>query len=226
MRVRDLMTREVATVSEHDSLKEAARIMTEKGVSGLPVVDTEGVVVGMLSEADFVERAGGERAGLVAMLFDRDVRRLKAEVVGQAMSKNVVSVDGDASYTVAARLMDRKRVKRLPVVDGAGRLIGIVSRSDVLGVFARPDEAIVDHITERIVKETLDLEPGAVTVVVEEGQVTLRGEVPTRMEARLLEDLSKSVDGVLGVDSQVRYERDDTRTSEGSRTRGAPRPNW
>jgi CBS domain-containing protein len=225
MRVRDLMTKEVATISEDDSLKEAARIMTEKRVSGLPVVDSEGIVIGMLSEADFVERAGNERAGLVAMLFDRNVRRLKAEVVGQAMTKNVITVDGDAPYTLAARLMDRKRVKRLPVVDGAGRLLGIVSRSDVLGVFARPDEAIADHIRQRIINETLDLEPDSVTVAVEEGQVSLMGEVPTRMEARLLEDLSKAVDGVLAVDSQVRYRHDDTRTSEG-RTRGAPRPNW
>ncbi|CAN5818219.1 hypothetical protein BH23ACT5_BH23ACT5_06370 [soil metagenome] len=180
----------------------------------------------MLSEADFVERAGGERAGLVAMLFDRNVRRLRAEVVGEAMTKHVISVDADAPYTLAARLMDRKRVKRLPVVDNAGRLLGIVSRSDVLGVFARPDHEIADHIRRHIVSETLDLEPDSVTVLVEEGRVILTGEVQTRMEARLLEDLSKAVNGVLAVVAQVRHRLDDTHTSEGSRPRGAPRPNW
>jgi CBS domain-containing protein len=227
MRVEDLMTTEVVTVKEDTPLKDAARLMAGRAISGLPVVDDDDRVVGMLTEADFVERTSNqERAGLVRMLFERDSRRLKADSVGGAMSRNVVCIEPQASHSQAARVMDRKVVKRLPVVDEDGHLLGIISRSDILSVFARPDDAIEGEIRHRIIGQVLALESDAVSVSVDEGRVELEGLVPAKTEAQLLADLVPSVDGVISVDSRVRYQVDDTVRTDESRPYGVPRPNW
>lgn len=227
MKVSDLMTTEVTTVSPETSLKEAARLMSGLGVSGLPVVEADGRVVGMLTEADFVERASAShRAGLLESLFDRDSRRLRADSVGEAMTRNVISVGPDASHRSAARVMDRKAIKRLPVIDADGHLLGIVSRSDVLSVFARPDESIERDVRQRLIGQVLMLNPEDVAVTVDDGRVNLAGTVPTRTEARLLEDLVAGVDGVMEVTCTVGYLMDDTRRSEETRPFGVPRPNW
>lgn len=227
MKVKELMTSDVVSVTEETPLKEAARLMTGRGISGLPVVDDEGRVIGMLSEADFVERSSaGERAGLVGMLFDRSSRRLKADSVGGAMSRNVIAIAPDATHRQAARVMERKNVKRLPVIDDDGHLLGIVSRSDVLSVFARPDEAIEHDIRYRIIGQVLALDESELSVVVKDGHVDLAGSVPTKTEARLLEELSAGVDGVMSVDSGLHYLVDDTKRADESRPYGVPRPNW
>lgn len=227
MLIKDLMTTDVVTVREDTPLKEAARLMAGKGISGLPVVDAEDRLVGIVTEADFVERTSHrERAGLVKMLFDRDSRRLKSDSVGGAMTHNVLCIEPDATHAHAARLMERRKVKRLPVVDEDGTLLGIVSRADILSVFARPDEAIEDEVRHRIIGQVLALEPDTVSVEVEEGRVRLEGTVPARTEAELLSDLVPGVDGVISVDSRVRYLVDDTARTEESRPYGVPRPNW
>src|SRR5690606_3896103 len=118
MKVRDLMTTEVVSVSESTSLKEAAQLMASHGLSGLPVV-SEGKVVGVVSEADFVERSSTRsRASLVELLFSRGERRREADTVGEVMTRDVVTIGPDANHADAARLMRRKRVKRPPAVAG------------------------------------------------------------------------------------------------------------
>lgn len=227
MRIRDLMTKDVITVREDTPLKEAAQLMAGHGVSGLPVVDEEGRVVGILTEADFVDRAGAKaRAGLVDALFDRTSRRLAGDSVGAAMTHNVVTIEPDVSHAYAARIMQKRKVKRLPVAEEDGRLVGVVSRSDILGVFARPDDEITHDIRDRIIGQVLALEPDSVTVEVEDGRVELSGTVPSKTEARLLEDLSTGVDGVMHVESNVRYRVDDTKPANEPRPYGVPRPNW
>jgi CBS domain-containing protein len=151
---------------------------------------------------------------------------LAADTVGKAMSRSVVTVEPDATHNVAAGLMKRKSVKRLPVVDDAGELVGILSRGDILSVYARPDSEIARELTDRIIGRVMALEPGAVTVAVTDGAVVLEGTVPTRTEADLLADLAPNVAGVISVDCRVGYRVDDTQRADEPRPAGVPRPNW
>lgn len=153
MRVRDLMTMDVKTIRPEASLKEAAREMVERGVSGLPVVDGAGNLVGIITEADFLSRELGRsgRRRLLDSLFVGDTPPHEAETVAEAMSTSPVVIYPDASITEAARVMVGHGVKRLPVVDEEGLLIGVVSRADVVNAFTVPDDVIEDEIREDIV---------------------------------------------------------------------------
>jgi CBS domain-containing protein len=226
------MTNLVVTGRDDMSLKEAARLMSEGAISGLPVVDDQGVVIGIVSEGDFVQRAGGKRReSLLDLLFDHDKAKLDAKTVGEAMTNKVVTIDQDATHATAARLMEKKGVKRLPVVDADGRLVGIVSRSDILDVFVRPDDAIEQEIRLHVISEVIGADPEDVEVEVDEGVVTLSGTLPARTDVLLLEHLSAGVDGVLGVDSTVHSMVDDTAGAYGPEVLGPtqfgmPRRNW
>lgn len=150
MKVRELMTTDMVTVSPDTPLKEAARLMAGRGISGLPVLEDERVV-GILSEADFVPRTSSHgRAGLIDLPFNRETRLLAPDAVGDAMTRDVISIGPDDSHVDAARTVRRRRVKRLPVIDD-GHLVGVVSRADILAVFTRPDDAIEHDIRHRIV---------------------------------------------------------------------------
>lgn len=227
MRVSELMSTDLATVREDTPLKEAARVMTGRGVSGLPVVDDADHLVGIISESDFVDKAGGQtRSGLIGALFERDARLVDADTVGAIMTRHVVSIEPLASHQQAARLMRTKRVKRLPVVNEAGALVGIVSRSDILGVFARSDATIEHEIRHRLIGQVLAIDGGRVEISVAEGHVGLAGTVPTKTDARLLEELSTDVAGVISVESSLNYLVDDTQRAHETQPYGMPRPNW
>lgn len=226
MKVRELMTVDPVTARPDTPLKEAARLMASRGISGLPVVEG-GKVVGIVTEADFVERtAGMGRASLADILLNRKDRLVGASTVGDVMSVPVFGVGPDDSHVQAARIMKRKRVKRLPVMNHEGYLLGVVSRSDILAVFTRPDAVIEQDIRHRIIGQVLAMEPERLAVEVEDGNVRIEGSVQARTEASLLEDLVSEVDGVWSVEAQIHYLVDDTRRSEETRPYGAPRPNW
>jgi len=216
VKVRDVMTADVVSIEPDAPLKEAARRMVEAAVSGLPVVD-DGVVVGMITEADFVEaeadRAwGGERRRLLRALFG-EARRRAATTVAEAMSRNPITVDPEADLAEAARLMSERGVKRLPVVDPDGRLLGLVSRADIVAAFARPDDVIADEIVHDLVERVLLLEPDMVEVTVDDGVVTLSGRVPNRSDARILAALVERLEGVVAVDAdELGWDFDDTKT--------------
>lgn len=223
MKVRSLMTTAVVTIHPETPLKEAAELMTRNGVGGLPVVDESGRLVGMLTEADFVARtSASDRAGLLRSLFEPSARLLRAETAGQAMSRDLVTVSPESSHTAAASLMKRKSVKRLPVVDDQGALVGIVSRSDILGVYARSDSEIRDEIINRIMGQVVAVDHRTTNVQVEHGRVHLSGTLPTRPEVRLVEELAGTVAGVIGVDSDLAYRTDDTAPEGGPRPAGIP----
>lgn len=214
MKLRTLMTRDVISVGPETSLKEAARRMIEAEVSGLPVTDGDGHLVGIVSEADFVaaeaDRRRGQRAGLLRFVFRETEIPTRERVVRDVMSTELVTLGPDADHAEAARVMQRERVKRIPVVED-GNLVGLVSRSDIIRVFARPDREIVDEINDHIMGDILWIDPRRVTVRSDDGNVELRGRLETKTDADLLAKLVARADGVISVASHLDWDVDNTR---------------
>ena len=220
MKVRDIMTTDPVKVTADTRLKEAARLMVRHRVSGLPVVDEGGKLIGILSEGDFIRReAGRDRPHGVSLLDavfgEGELQPVGAETVAEIMTRSVVTITPEATVGEAARVMGRRSVKRLPVVDLDGELIGIVSRADVVGAFTKPDDVIEDEVREDLIRRLLFLDPELVEVSVSDGVVTLEGELENRTEAHLLEELSRRIAGVVRVESRLLYKVDDRKLERG-----------
>ncbi len=205
MKVRELMTKDVVSVRQDTSLREAAAMLVEHRVSGLPVVrGTE--VVGVLSEADVVARtSGGTTGGLLSWLFEPEIaeRKVSAQTVGEAMSAPAVTIAATRPVHEAARRMITEGVNRLPVFED-GKLVGILTRADIVRAFARSDDELAREIRDEILRRTFWVEPGQVEVTVADGRVTLEGEVETETDAELLPIFVSRVPGVVGVHSELR----------------------
>lgn len=214
MKVRDLMTTDPITTTADAPLKEAARTMVREKISGLPVMDGT-KLVGMVTEGDFLRQEANRdqpyRLSLLEALFGDGTAEPEAETVGEVMTSPVITITPDATISEAARVMSHRKVKRLPVVDDDGVLIGVISRADVVNAFTKPDEVIEDEVREDIVRRLLFLEPDAIDVKVKGGVVTLSGELENRTEAHLLEELTRRIAGVIRVVSHLTYEVDDGR---------------
>jgi CBS domain-containing protein len=218
MQVREVMTTEVMTVGPDTGLKAAARLMIDNGISGLPVVNDDGTLVGIITEADFLSREARRShrryRRLLEALFGERETQPAGDTVGDAMTRHPVVVDPDTRVAEAAREMADRSIKRLLVVDEAGKLVGIVSRADIMRLFTRPDAAIAEQIRDDVATRVLMIDPDRVSIEVSEGVVALRGAVPTRTDARLLEELTRRIEGVVRVDNHVSYDMDDGRAPE------------
>lgn len=199
MRVDQVMTRDVLAVSPATSLKEAAPLFTASRISGLPVVD-EGRLVGVLSESDIVAKeTSGYEEGAVSAQEERHLRRERAaETVGEAMATDVVTTEPWESVWAAADRMIVHGVHRLPVVS-RGRLVGIVTRTDLIRAFARSDGAVEHDVREQLLP-SVGLDPQALDVQVERGVVTLAGAVPSDLVADCLHATVHLVPGVVRVE--------------------------
>ncbi|WP_225829880.1 CBS domain-containing protein [Streptomyces sp. NK08204] len=193
--VGDLMTPTVVSVQPGTPLDEIARLLDEYGVTAVPVVDDESRPVGVVSQADLLRKQTSADVGHTA----RDV-----------MTSPAVVAEPGWNAVRAARTMDRRKVKRLPVVDDDGRLIGVISRSDLIQLFLRRDRAIQEEIIEDVVMRTLGLAPSALTVEVTDGRVTLSGSVARRSLVPVTVRLCEGVDGVVDVVNRLGFDRDDT----------------
>ena len=195
MNVVDLMTTEVIAVSRDTGLREAARLMFRNRVSGLPVTEPDGTLIGIITEADFlrleVERQEGARDQMAT--------------VGEVMSIGVVTIRPEMEIYEAAKIMTVQEVKRLPVVDDDNRLLGVISRADIVSIFTRPDDVIEDEIREDLLRRVLFIDPDELGVSVTNGVVALSGEVGTRAEASMLEELTNRLDGVFGVETKLTW---------------------
>lgn len=214
MRVIDLMTTDVVTIHPDQTIKDAARMMVNERVSGLPVVDDSGKLIGIVTEADFLEREvdkEGPSGGLLGAVFGPSERHPDAVTVREVMSANVITVASDATLAEAARVMAGNSVKRLPIVDADGKVLGVLSRADIVAAFARPDELIDDEIREDITKRILFIDPDTLDISVTDGIVALGGELPTKTDARILEELCRRLEGVVSVDSSLSWKVDDTK---------------
>lgn len=220
MNVSDVMTADVKTIGPDAPLKEAATLMVKVGISGLPVVDNAGKVLGIITEADFVtaeaNRSWGRQRRRLLTNFLGETEHPKAKTVGDVMSRNPHTIDRGSTVTEAARKMTDHGVKRLPVVLPDGTLDGIISRADVMGAFARSDEALQSEVTNDIAFGILQFADGDVVVDVVDGVVHLSGGVSTRSEARLFAELSSRVEGVVSVESDVTWITDDTKPEFGA----------
>jgi CBS domain-containing protein len=127
------------------------------------------------------------------------------------MTREVFTLDESADHADAARLMQAKRIKRIPVVAVDGRLLGVVSRSDILRAFARSDAEIIDEVTERVMRHILWIDPKRVTVTSTDGNVVLRGQLETKSDANLLVELVDRLDGVVSVTGQLTWEVDNAK---------------
>lgn len=213
-RVMDVMTREVVTVTDSAGFKEIVRVMQEHGVSAVPVVDGRGRLVGIVSEADLLlkEEYEPDIAERRVLGFRwRKAERAKAAglVAAELMTTPVATVAPEATLPKAARRLHERKVKRLPVVDAEGEVVGIVSRADLLKVFLRTDQEIFDEVTQAVLRRTLWLEPDAITVTVRDGVVVLEGVVEQRGMLPLVTALATGVEGVVGVENRLGYEVDD-----------------
>ncbi len=215
MKVEDLMSREVVTVAPETPLKDVAALLVEQRISGVPVVDHDREVVGVVSEADILVKERGPRprhGGLLGWLLDGGVpddERLAARTARAAMTCPAITVGARAPVAEAARLMTEKGIKRLPVVSSNDILVGIVTRSDLVRAFARSDEEILREIRDDVVRQTLWIEGAGPTVRVDRGEVTLAGELERRSEVELLERFVARVPGVVSVLSRATWRWDD-----------------
>jgi CBS domain-containing protein len=214
MKVQDLMVREVVTVAPETSLKDVATILSERGISGLPVVDSTGAVVGVVSEADILmkEQTPPEKRGLLGRLLhpeDSEVAgKLEARTAGEAMSSPAVTVSAGASVAEAATLMMANDVNRLPVVED-GRLAGIVTRHDLVRAFTRDDAEIAREIREDVILRRFWIAPETVAVQVDRGVVKLSGEVEKQSVAELLASYVEHLPGVVSVESSLSWREAD-----------------
>jgi CBS domain-containing protein len=215
--VENVMTTDVVSVHDSATFKEVTELLTQHRISGLPVVDADRKVVGVISETDLMARQAtepGEPGGRHGWHLSRAARdqdaKASARTARELMSTPPVTVPAGDSIAGAARTMARHSVERLPVVDAEGRLVGIVARRDVLQVFLRSDEDIRADVLEDVLVHTLWLAPGAINVAVHEGVVTLKGQLERHSQVPVALRMTAQVDGVVAVDDQLTYALDDS----------------
>jgi CBS domain-containing protein len=200
-RVSDVMTTDVVTADKTASYKQAAQIMAGHKVSAVPVLTKNGHVAGIVSEADVLRKEERD-FGRLGTGLPRHTRRERAQAdartVTELMTTPVITIHPDAPVGAAARLMNGHRIRRLPVVDSSGKLIGIVSRRDLLSVFLRPDEEIAAEV-HGMLTGILLAEPDGVTVQVRDGVVTLAGTLAREELIEAAQRLASGVDGVITV---------------------------
>jgi CBS domain-containing protein len=204
--VKDVMTTEVVAVRRDTTFKEMAATLHRYRVSAFPVVDEHERVIGVVSEADLLPKEALADPGLVTeVLHHRDVRKAAGLTAGDLMTHPAVTASPDDPVGHAARLMHSLRVKRLPVVNSGGQLIGIVSRADVLSVFDRTDEDIRKDIVDTMLLHEFLIDPRQFRVTVTDGVVTMEGTPETAALGHDLVRRARHVPGVVAVCDRLSY---------------------
>ncbi len=213
--VADVMTSRVHVASPETPFKLLVRLIEENRISAVPIVDHEGIPVGVVSESDLLFKEGrGELASKTDLLHRRryQTQRAKAEglVAFDVMTSPPITIRADSRLVEAARLTQERNVRCLIVVDERGKISGIVSRSDLLQVFLRSDEELLEEIVANLIPRLMLTLQHPVTVDVHDNVVTLRGEVDRKSDAEILGRLTKELDGVVDVVNQLSYRWDDS----------------
>lgn len=212
MHVADVMTKQVEAVSPDAPLKDVAALLAARRISGVPVCDADGRLLGVVSEQDILYKEIGDDGGR-ARRFRRSsavAHRAKAaaRTAADAMTSPALTIGPLQSVAAAAQTMVEESVNRLPVVDRSGALVGIVTRADLVRAFARGDAEIALEIERDVFARSLWLEPGSASVEVIDGDVLLSGIVDRRSEAEMAEHLAGRVPGVVSVRSELSWRSD------------------
>jgi CBS domain-containing protein len=210
------MTTDVVTTTTETPLRDAVRTLAQSGISGMPVLSADGAIAGVISEADVLAKErrlpDDERGPIGRWLGHVSAADPKHEArsVGDAMTSPAVVIPAYASISTAAGRMLEHEVNRLPVVDGRGKLVGIVSRADLVRAFVRTDEAIAADAREQIeLQQALAGDTSMVGIEVKDGDVVLTGSVRRRSDAELIPQMVRHLPGVIEVRADLSWSETD-----------------
>jgi CBS domain-containing protein len=218
-RVKDVMTTEVVAVGEDTPFKELVAVLLRTGVGAVPVLDSTGQVRGVVSESDLLVKEADPTAVEESHPLERHRRRVERKKAGGSVAADLMTAppvvtDERTAVSDAAQEMRRHRVQRLPVVNVlTGRLVGIVSRSDLLRVYTRPDEEIRRDVLDEVIAKESAMDPTRFKVTVTDGNVVIGGQIERRSLIPLLLHAVRRVEGVVSAESALTYEFDDTMIS-------------
>ena len=205
--VKDVMTMRVVAVRENASFKEMISRMRDSLVSALPVVDRAGKVIGVVSEADMLNKEADEVSPgtFASMLRFRDHEKAAGVIAADLMTSPPITIGPDEPVADAARLMRDRRIKRLPVTNTTGHLIGVLSRADVLSVFLRPEGTIRHEVIEEVIRSGFLVRSQPFGVVLHDGIVTLSGRPETDQAGHDMVERVRQVEGVVTVRDKLSY---------------------
>ncbi|SHF69835.1 universal stress protein [Streptoalloteichus hindustanus] len=203
--VASVMTRDVVTISEDTRFKDIVALLTDRGISAVPVTDSDGQLVGVVSEADLLAkeeyRAGLDRAPTLLPTPDPEEgsRRAEGLTAGDVMTRGAACVRPDDPVVAVARRLAQANVRRMFVLDETGQLVGVVARRDLLRLYLRPDERVRDDVCE-LLGEVVGGDATGIEVRVDHGVVTLRGSMPTHAQGERVTRAVRALPGVVGVE--------------------------
>jgi CBS-domain-containing membrane protein len=201
--VEDVMTTKVSTVRLDTPYKVIAAQLHEHRVDAVPVVNDNECVLGVVSAADLLAKVALDgnsgQEGLFALRHHRELQQAHALTAADLMTSPAVTVGPCTSVRHAARRMSERHVKRLPVVDPDGRLLGIISRSDVLAVFRCPDESVRQAILRDVITDRFFIDPATFAVTVQDGVVTLAGPPELNLVRHGIAQQVRHLEGVVAV---------------------------
>lgn len=215
--VREVMTSPVLTVRRTTPLKEVAQLLVDHKISGVPVVDVDGTVLGVVSEADFLFKESGEaivsHRPLARVIGEsrssrRQLDKVHAIDAADAMSGPAITIGPDRSVSEAARLMTIRKVNRLPVVEN-GVLVGIVTRADLIRAYVRSDEQLEETIRKDVILRILWLDPSSFTISVKDGVASISGHVDRLSTAEMIGQAVAAVPGIMDVETSISWSMDD-----------------
>ena len=218
--VRDVMTTSVIAVRGDTSFKEMAAMLGSSRVSGFPVIDQAGKVIGVVSETDMLIKEA-DRAShpelFAGLRRSRDLQKAAGVTAAELMTSPPVTIGPDEPVQHAAFLMYDRAVERLPVVDEAGHLVGIVSQVDVLSIFSRPDEEIRREVIDRVIRPSLQMHPERLRLSVRDGIVTLSGRPETDQAGQDIIEAVWHIEGVVAVRDELDPDEDNCHCTATSR---------